>query len=311
MTGRCWLLMGLLITTGSATAKEIYVDNVVGRDADDGLTPAGREGNTGPVQSLERALQLARFADVVVLANTGTPYYGSISLTGRRHSGTAYTPFIIQGNGATVSGLRRLPPGSWQREDRTLWKVTLTRKGYYRLLRNGKPLPESVPETGADPRPQLQPGHWVAWQGSLYFRQDQVESPEDQAIAYAADQTGISMHQVSNVFISDLRIEHFRFDGVHAQGLCDGIVLDSVIATENGRAGIVSSGASRIEIFGGQIKSNGRHQLLILDRSKAVPHDCEIEGMSPQTESPSALNFMKGSSVLKLTNVEGNRSQRP
>jgi len=286
MFGRYLLLIGLLAATGSAAATEIYVDNIIGRDADDGLTPGGREGNTGPVQSLERAVQLAGFADVIVLANTGTPYYGSISLMGHRNSGTAYTPFVIQGNGATISGLRTLPPGSWQKESRNLWKLTFTRKGYYRLLREGRPLPEYLPHDGLDPRPQLPAGEWVAWQGSVYFRQNRIESPEDEAFTYAADQTGISLHQVSNVVISDLKIQHFRFDGLHAQGLCDGITLDNVVSMENGRAGVVSSGASRIEIFGGQIKANGRHQLLVLDRSKAKPHDCDIEEIPRVTLMP-------------------------
>ncbi|WP_373652649.1 right-handed parallel beta-helix repeat-containing protein [Schlesneria sp. DSM 10557] len=300
MSARYLFLMGFLVVTSSVTASEIYVNNVVGRDSDDGVTPTGREGNAGPVQSLKRAIQLARFGDIIILANTGTPYYDSISLTGSRNSGTAYTPFMIQGNGSTISGLRRLPPGSWRRESRSLWKVTLTRKGFYRLLRDGKPLPESIPESGLDPRPHLQPGHWAAWQGSLYFRQDRPELPEDELFTYAADQTGISLHQVSNVVISDVKIEHFRFDGIHAQGLCDGIKLDNVVAVENGRAGVVSSGASRIEIFGGQIRRNGRHQLLILDRSKATPYESDIEESVPMAPQPAVGRRINGEVKMTL-----------
>ena len=282
MLGRYRFLIGFFILAGSAAAGEIYVDNSIGRDSDDGASTLGREGNTGPVHSIERAIQLAGFGDVIVLRNTGKPYYGSISLTGQRHSGTIYRPFEIRGNGAIISGLRTLPRGSWQQEGPKLWKVTLTRKGYYRLLRDGKPLPESTSEGCCiDPRLALEPGKWVSWRGSLYFRQDGNESPEVQNISYAADQTGISLHKVSHVLIANVTLQHFRFDGLHAQGICDDVVLDNVTSIENGRAGVVASGASKLEIFGGRIAANGRHQLLILDRSTATPQDCDIEEAFP------------------------------
>ena len=278
MIARRVFLLGLFLLTGRVFASEIYVDNSIGRDGDDGLTAEARDGNTGPLYSLERAVQLSHFGDTIVLRNTGKPYYGSISLTGSRHSGTPYRPFVIQGNGATISGLRSLPPGSWRQEGPQLWKLTLTRKGHYRLLRDGRPLPESFLEGCCiDPRPLLEPGKWVAWRGSLFFRQDGVDSPEEQAFSYAAEQTGISLHHVSNVVIANVILQHFRFDGLHAQGLCDGIVLDNVTSIENGRAGVVSSGASRIELFGGKLAANGRHQLLVLDRSTAIPIDSDLE----------------------------------
>ncbi len=281
MFGRLVTLIAVVVFAIPVIAGEIYVDSSLGRDSYDGASIESRGANSGPVASLERAIQLAQFSDVIVLRNTGIPYYGSISLTGERHSGTRYRPFAIEGNGATISGLRSVPPGSWQQVSQNLWKITLTRKGYYRLLRNDRSLPEYVPQDGLEPLSTMKAGHWVAWRGSLYFRQDGVNHPEDEAFAYAADQTGISLHQVSNVLISNVTLQHFRFDGLHAQGLCDGIILDNVTAMENGRAGVVSSGASRIELFGGKITGNGRHQLLVMNRSFAIPNDCDIEDSSP------------------------------
>lgn len=268
----------LFLLVGISSANDLYVDNTIGRDSNDGLSVQSREGDTGPVKSIERAIQLAGFGDVIVLKNTGVPYYGSISLTGSRHSGDPYRPFVIQGNGSTISGLRSVPHGTWRKDGPKIWKLTLTRKGYYRLLRDGKSLPESFLEgCCVDPRLSLEPGKWVAWRGSLYFRQDGEDTPEDQAFSYAAEQTGISLHHVSNVLITNVTLQHFRFDGIHAQGLCDGVLLENVNSLENGRAGVVSSGASRIEISGGKISGNGRHQLLVLDRSTAVPTGCDIE----------------------------------
>lgn len=261
------LVIVLVSFIGSASAKEIYVDNLGGRDSDDGQVAVARQGNTGPVKSLARAVQLARFADTIILKNTGTPYYESLSLMGNRHSGSVGAPFTIMGNGAVISGLRTVPPEGWRLQAPRLWKLTLTRKGYYQLLRDGKPLTEYIPDDGVNPLETLEAGQWVSWKGSLYFRQDSNDAPELQNFAVTADQTGISLHQVSNVQIVDVTLQHFRFDGLHAQGLCDNIELDNVSSVENGRAGIVSSGASTIAIFGGEIARNGRHQILAIDRS--------------------------------------------
>lgn len=263
------LTLALLLFAATTSAKEIYVDNLQGRDGNDGALSFVNHGTTGPVRTLARAGELARTGDVIVLNNTGVPYYDSISLMGERHSGEPSLPFVIEGNGATISGLRSIPPQGWRQVDKKLWKVTFTRKGFYRLLRNGQPLPEFRPEAASNPLALLPAGHWVAWHGSVYFRQDGIDTPEYQAFAYSADQTGISLHSVRNVLISNVTLQHFRFDGLHAQGLCEQVQLNNVTAVENGRAGIVSSGASQIEIFGGLAARNGRHQILTNDRSTA------------------------------------------
>ena len=259
----------LMLLAESASAREIFVDNQVGRDGNDGLVAVNTEGMSGPVRSLGRAVEIASFGDVVVLGNTGTPYYDSLSLMGERHSGTALRPFAIIGNGATLSGLRSVPPEGWRKQGPKLWKLTLTRKGFYQLLRNGQPLKEYIPDAGGNPLEALAPGQWVSWRGSLYFHQDGIDEPTEQAFAYTADQTGISMHSVRNVLVTDLTLQHFRFDGLHAQGLCENIELNNVVAIENGRAGVVSSNCSSINIFGGTIARNGRHQILAIGHSTA------------------------------------------
>ncbi len=270
-------LIGCLLVVGSASAAEVFVDNLEGRDAFDGTLPVEGDGNTGPVRSLARAVQIATFGDVIVLKNAGLPYYDSLSLTGRRHSGTAYRPFKIVGNGATLSGLRSVPREGWVKEGPRLWKLTATRKGFYQLLRNGQSLPETLPEGSNNPLLTLAPGHWVSWRGSLYFQQDGVDPPTEQLFAWTADQTGISLHDVSNVLISNLTLQHFRFDGLHAQGICDHIELDNVTAVENGRAGIASSGGAKIDIFGGTFARNGRHQILAIGRSTATQHNPDLK----------------------------------
>ena len=275
---RTLVFVGMITCANFAAAREIYVDNLQGRNLNNGLIPDTTQISAGPVRTINRALDLAKAADVIILKNTGRPYYESISLTGARHSGIADHPFVIQGNGATISGLRSLPADGWREVSPRLWKLTFTRKGYYQLLRNGRVLPEFQVVDVANPLEVLPAGHWVSWHGSVYFHQDQPEFPGSQAFAFSAEQTGISLHHVSNVLITNVTLQHFRFDGLHAQGLCDQVELDNVTSVENGRAGVVASNASTIQIFGGSIARNGRQQILEIGSSKAAQHPAiEVE----------------------------------
>lgn len=269
---RILLFVGTATFVNLAEAREIYVDNLHGRNMNDGSTSDITQSKAGPVRTISRALDLAKSADVIVLKNTGTPYYESISLTGSRHSGIGAHPFVIQGNGSTISGLRSIPRDGWREVEPKLWKLTFTRKGYYQIVRNGRLVPEFLPEKDTDPVAALPPGQWVSWHGSVYFRQDQPAHPRDQSFAFSAEQTGISLHHVNNVLITNVTLQHFRFDGLHAQGLCSEVELDNVNAVENGRAGIVASSASKIQVFGGSVSRNGRHEVLTVGSSTATQH---------------------------------------
>lgn len=268
--------VGLSLISSDLFAGEVFVDNLVGRDAYDGTMDTGRQGS-GPVQSLQRAAELAGYCGTVILKNTGTPYYESLSLTGNRHSGTPGSPFTIIGNGSTISGLRMVPRQGWRQAGTGVWKLNVSRKGYYQFLRAGQLLPEYLPEPGANVLESLPAGHWVSWRGLIYFKQDGIDPPSNQDFAFTADQTGISLHHVSNISIQDVTLQHFRFDGLHAQGLCDNVQLNNVNSIENGRAGFACSGASKIDLFGGEATRNGRHQILVFDRSVATLEDVSAQ----------------------------------
>jgi len=259
------------------SARDIYVDNLVGNDEFDGLHSVVSDSRTGPVQSLRRAMHIARFGDQINLTRTGAIYYDSLSLTGSRHSGTPNYPFTLIGNGATLSGMRAVPPEGWRKAGTDVWKLTLTRKGFYRLLRDGVPLPESKPEDIENPLASLAAGEWVAWRGSLYFRSD-AGAPSEQSFAYSADQTGVSLYQVDNVRIVDLTLRDFRFDGMRAQNMCSGITLENVTCINNGRAGLAISGSSQVAIIGGRYAENGRHQIQISAPAKAELREVAIDG---------------------------------
>lgn len=259
-----WLLVTVMagLCCVSAEARDIYVDNRIGDDTFDGLSSRLLENGSGPILTLRRAMQIAGFADQIVLTQPGTVYYDSLSLTGRRFSGTAAHPFTIIGNGAILSGQRQVPPQGWQKAGPDLWKLTFSRKGYYRLLRDGQTLPEFHPQPGTNPLATLTAGAWVPWHGSVYFR-GEGDPPAEQNFTFAADQTGLSLHHVDHVRIVDVTFRDYRFDGIHVQNLCSGIRLEGVTCENNGRAGLAVSGTAHVTLQGGTLAGNGRSSLRI------------------------------------------------
>lgn len=267
----------LLVQGAMACASDIYVDNLVGDDSFGGRSSVPTDIGAGPVRTLGRAMQIAGFGDQIILTRAGAVYYDSLSLTGKQASGTPNYPFTIIGNGAILSGQRSVPPEGWRRAGPDVWKLTLTRKGFYRLLRNGTPLPELIPEGDADPLANLLPGQWTATGGSLYFKAD-GDAPSSQAFSYAADQTGLTLYQVENVRIVDLTLRDFRFDGIHAQNMCRNVKFENVTCVNNGRAGIAVSGTSKVEIIGGKVEGNGRAQIRIANHGGANLENVAMEG---------------------------------
>lgn len=267
----------LCLLCRDVSAKDIFVDNLIGSDWFDGLLSRPVDSGSGPVRTLQRAMKVAGYGDQIILTRPGEVYYDSLSLTGIRNSGSKNHPFTLIGNGAILSGQRTVPKAGWRQAGPDLWKLTLTRKGFYRLLRDGQPLPESRHEGGTNPLESLAAGEWTAWQGSVYFRAD-GDAPSSQAFSYSADQTGLSLYQVQNVRIVDLTLRDFRFDGVHAQNMCENVVLDNVSCINNGRAGVAVSGSSHIEVVGGKISGNGRSQVRISKPAGADLRDVVMEG---------------------------------
>ena len=260
-------------------ARDVFVDNSIGDDRYDGLLDHVTDSTSGPVRTLKRAMEVARFGDQIVLTRPGAVYYDSLSLTGKRHSGSANFPFTINGNGAILSGLRQVPPEGWRKSGPDLWKLTLTRKGYYRLVQDGQPLTEYRRENAADhPFQNLKVGEWTSWEGSLYLKSDEDHPPATQSIYYSAEQTGLSLYQVENVRIVDLTLRDFRFDGLHAQNMCSNVKLENVNCVNNGRAGLAVSGTSHLEMTGGSIQANGRYPILISNKAGIDLQDVSTDG---------------------------------
>ena len=100
---RLMFSVGLFVLLASTLpAKTIYVNNLTGNNRNRGALAESHGGGDGPLKTISAALKLADGGDHIQLANTGQPYRESITLQGARHSGGPFTPFVLDGSGATL-----------------------------------------------------------------------------------------------------------------------------------------------------------------------------------------------------------------
>lgn len=277
------LLTANIWTTTSALAGTIYVDNKTGADHFDGMTPRVTDSYGGPVRTLRKASQIARRGDIISLANTGTPYHQSLQLTGLKNSGYRNVPFVIDGNGATLSGACPVPSIAWKYERDGLWRFKPLRKGYYLLVRDGKVVVEQ-PSIRKISLMKPTEGTWAACEGSIYYQARDTEIPPTNDYSFAVETTGISLYSVRHVRIRNLTIKHFRVDGIGAHDLAKDIVLENVTCVENGRSGISVAGSSDVRIQNSRIVDNRRHSIRIselggakVDKSDVVPEPVIVD----------------------------------
>lgn len=269
----------LLNVATSATAEVYYVNNRTGVDRHDGLVETPLSNITGPVKSISQALKLASFADTIIIANTGIPYYDNLSFQGEKNSGDPVRPFRLIGNGATITGAMVIPDGAWREAARNVWQVTPFRKGFFQLIRNGKALPEVRPQAGEkwDSIPDLEVGQWCSWRGSIYYRIERLVDPSTQRLSIARRSCGITVFSAHDIVISDLTIQHFRLDGVNLHDLATEIRLEKLTLRENGRAGLAIGGSSSARINGSDIERNRDHSILIQEAAAIGLEDCILD----------------------------------
>lgn len=262
-------------------AQVIYVDNLRGSDAADGKEPAPINLESGPVRSIRRGLQLLQKGGTLNLANNNQPYYESMELVGRM-SGSTLRPTIIEGNGVELNGAFPVPPSAWRKVGDRLWQFTPLRKGHYLLIVDNKPLPETPVPPGSRQLPEMPDGHWAAWKGSIYYQASPLDEPTDFAMGYAVRSVGITLYEIHDVVVRNLKVRHFRTDGINAHDRCDDVLLENITAEQNGRAGVTVAGTSIVTIQESTIKDNRLFSVLILEKA-GVQVDEKSEIAPPPT----------------------------
>lgn len=247
-------------------SQVIYVDNLRGSDAADGTEPTPINLESGPVRTIRRGLQLLHKGGTLNLANNNQPYYESMELVGRA-SGTLLRPTLVEGNGVELNGAFPVPLRAWRKVGNRLWKFTPLRKGQYLLIVENKPLPETPVPSGSRQLPPIPDGNWAAWKGSIYYQASPLDEPTDFAMWYAVRSVGITIYEAHDLIVRNLKVRHFRIDGINAHDRCNNILLDNVTAEENGRAGVTAAGTSFVTFKESTVKNNRRYSVLILEKA--------------------------------------------
>lgn len=266
----------LLMLSGSSAAGEtFYVDNVNGDDLLDGRAAMSEDGS-GPVRTLRKALRAVQSGDRIVLANTGEPYRETISLSDRRHSGNAVSPFVIDGQGAVLEGADPVPAEAWENFRGAVFRFRPPRSNFQRLFLDGKPAVERKIDPAAHRLPDLEPLQWYRRDGYLYFRVEQEMLPESYPLTYSARQTGITLYHVHDVMITNLVVQGFRLDGVNVNDGVRDCQLIEITSRGNGRSGVTVAGSSKVALAHCVIGDNGEAQLRVEGQSSTVVEASEL-----------------------------------
>lgn len=102
----------MVLHSVSVFAADYYVDNRIGKDTFDGKA-AKVSGQSGPMATINKAVNMLQPGDTLHLANTGKVYRQSINIKGHI-SGTADNKITIDGHGAWLTCADPLPAERWE-----------------------------------------------------------------------------------------------------------------------------------------------------------------------------------------------------
>lgn len=290
------LILVTLCLSSSVHARDWYVDNVGGDDRWDGSREPGMPANRGPVRRIGTALHRATFGDRIILIKNEEPYRECISLVGNRHSGTVFSPFIIEGNNAILDGSKPTGEFDWQPLGGDLYRLPLSESATQLLFLNGIPALRAPTVGPLRQEKDLPPRAWRLETGALVFRAERNRLPIDYKPAIARHPTGITLYKVNDVIVRDVIVQGFQIDGIqaHDAGTYQPIVIAGCTARGNGRSGIAVVGASAVAIDGCLVGDNGESQLLVSGPAdSSVTNSRLLDNTGPMAE-------VRGGGVLKI-----------
>ncbi|HUT33462.1 MAG TPA: right-handed parallel beta-helix repeat-containing protein [Planctomycetota bacterium] len=227
------------LMVASAPADTWHVDNRAGDDANDGRS------EKRAFATIARAVKAAKTSDTIVLANTGSAYREAIALSGL--GGTPAEPFIIEGNGAVVTGLRALPATGWKQAGEGVWLYAVEKKPYGNpfLVQAGRRL------TQAKSAEAVEAGQFFWDDKGVRFRPEAGKTIGDTALEATLLDSGVALGGASYVVCRNIVSEYHSNDGFNIHGDCRGVVFENIVARNNGDDGF------SIHECGGAVVRNG------------------------------------------------------
>ena len=264
----------LVTVENTLSARDYYVNNELGDDRSGGNS-ADFDRGTGPFKTIARALKAAGTGDRIIIAKTSTPYRESITLQGGKHSGSALSPVIIEGNGAVLDGSQPIDPEAWEHVAGNLFKAKLDRIKYQILFKDS--IPAKKIELGSpDDLAALKPFEYAIFEGELYFMVEKDKLPDSYDLSCCGEKVGITLYQVNHVAIFSLTIQGFQLDGINCHDLARNVKVFDCTLRGNGRSGISTGGASRLLLGTSVIGNNGKSQVRSEGYSKVDIQECDL-----------------------------------
>ncbi len=248
----------VFLTLFTVDARTIYVNNQVGKDSFDGsLAAPGEDGAQGPLKSLRAAFEKVQESGRIEIHNTGIPYEGGAVLS--RVGGTPGSPLVIEGNGATLSGLRVVPEKKWTQVSERIY-----RSDFYPMsnrLKGHKDYPFWVEkpqvwwvngEKGQNVRSmedlEKTPGsfYWNKSEKAVFFHLPEGKIWGELQIMLPIGSSGLNLRDRADyVVVQNLRSMHSMNDGFSAHGNLRNIVFQNCYATDNCGQGFSMHGTVR------------------------------------------------------------------
>ena len=253
-----------------------YVNNQGGDDAND-----GRSAKTA-FATIAKATASAATSDTLILANTGVAYREPIAM--QRLGGTPAAPFVIEGNGATITGLKSIPAKEWQRRDNGVCFYPVPKKpyGFPFLVQRGRRL------TAGKSAEALEPGQFFWGKDGIAFRPAKGKSIEGYQLEATLVVSGLQVSSSSYIVCRNLVSEFHSNDGFNVHGDCRGIVCENIVGRHNG-----DDGFSIHEVIGAVVRNGYFHHnrwgIQDVNGSRSV-----FNGVTAEHNEINGVNFVGG-----------------
>ena len=240
----------------------IYVNNKIGDDSFNGKSST-KLGASGPVKTIQKALDIVAVSGTVEIINTGVPY---VSGNRVKKGGTPGFPLTIEGNGAVISGLGEVSATEWTLVEenifsRPFWPMSnqlKTNKDYNYWI--GIPQiwrVNNLPAKNCVSKEELKnsPGGfwWNKEEKTVWFNLPKNKNFTDLNIMLPIQRghgSGINVNgSMSNILIKNLRAEFAFNDGFSAHGTVQNLVFQNCIATDNCGQGFSMHGETKVLVM--------------------------------------------------------------
>ncbi|MFW6161577.1 MAG: right-handed parallel beta-helix repeat-containing protein [Planctomycetota bacterium] len=286
-------VLAVALIAGAVSQGEIwFVNNNGGDDANEGTS------SQAPFATIAKAVASARTSDAIVLADTGIPYREPIRL--RRLGGTPAKPLVIEGNGATITGLRRIPAEAWERRGDGVFFHPVAKKPYGApfLVHRRRKLP-----TGKGPD-ELGPGEHVWTERGIAFRLEDGKDIEDYELEATLVVSGLEIASASYITCRNLVSEFHSNDGFNVHGDCRGIVCENIVGRHNG-----DDGFSVHETIGSVVRNGHFHHnmwgIQDVNASRSV-----FRGVTCEHNAANGAHFVGGYHSLTDSIVRANAREQ-